>query len=129
VNRNQRPHEGSGAPEQHTISAAPNVDGPFVEVAPGTWVRARAVLAVEPFTDDDGDPAPSESPSTGHPRRFAGVVVAGAGGDPVWWRSPYAPAQLREALRRAEQGEHARCLEAVARLVAPSRRHAESRLE
>jgi hypothetical protein len=129
MNRDQWPHEGPGASEQHAIPAAPAVDGPFVEVAPGTWVRARAVLAVEPFTDDDPDPAPGEPPSTGHPGRFAGVVVAGAGGDPVWWRSPYAPAQLRESLRRAEQGEHARCLEAFAWLAAPTRRRADGRLE
>jgi hypothetical protein len=100
-----------GLRERPEAPRLPAVDGPFVEVAPGTWVRARAVLAVEPFPDDDPDgPA-------GGPGRFAGVVVAGGGGDPVWWRSPHAPAQLRAALRRAEEGERASRLEALARLA------------
>jgi hypothetical protein len=112
----REPREVAGPPR------LPAVDGPFVEVAPGTWVRARAVLAVEPFTDDDGEAMPGEAPPNGHPgrrRRFAGVVVAGGGDDPVWWRSPYAPAQLREALRRAEEGERFRYLETLAQLAAP----------
>jgi hypothetical protein len=100
----------------------PAIDGPFVEVAPGTWVRASAVLAVEPYTDDDRDPAAGRAPGAGGHGRFAGVVVAGGNDDPVWWRSPYAPARLREALRLAEQGERVRHLEAFARLAAPSRR-------
>jgi hypothetical protein len=37
----------------------------------------------------------------------------------VWWRSPYAPAQLRAALRRAEEGERFRYLETLAQLAAP----------
>jgi hypothetical protein len=116
MNRHQQPPEVPDAPGPSAFADAPAIDGPFVEVAPGTWVRARAVLAVEPFPDDDPDSA-----AAGAPGGFAGVVVAGGGGDPVWWRSPHAPAELRAALRRTEDGERARHLAARAWRTAPPR--------
>jgi hypothetical protein len=97
----------------------PPIDGPFVEVAPETWVRASAVLAIERFRDEphpeDGHPeTDEESGAAGQHGPFASVVVAGGRDDPVWWRSPYPPALLRGALRAAEHGERARLLEALA---------------
>jgi hypothetical protein len=96
--------------------AGPAVDGPFVEVAWGTWVRASAVLAVQPYTDGDrfdGDPVAGAGTQP-----FAGVVVAGGSSDPVWWRSPHAPGPLRAALRRAELAEDARRLATLTRRLA-----------
>jgi hypothetical protein len=103
---------------------SPSIDGPFVEVAPDTWVRASAVLAIERYRDEphpDGpypdEPHPEtdeESGGAGQHGPFASVVVAGGSDDPVWWRSPYRPALLRGALRAAEHGERVRLLEALA---------------
>jgi hypothetical protein len=110
----------------------PAVDGPFVEVSPGTWVRASVVLAVEAYTDgvgeDDRGGAATHLPTRGGAETFGGVVIAGGHDDPTWWRSPYHPAQLREALRLAEHAERLRTLEGVARLVLlAARRHGDGR--
>ena len=97
----------------------PAVDGPFVEVAPGTWARAAAVLAVETYTDHAW--RERERPQDRFRRReyLTSVIVAGARGDtPAWWRSPFSLEQLRTACRLAEYHEERRRLEIVARLAA-----------
>src|SRR5262249_11390375 len=79
-------------PEVPDLPDVPVVDGPFVEVTPGTWVRASAILAVEPYPDDHRGAGAERGPPSGHSDRFAGVLIGGGSSDPVWWRSPYPPA-------------------------------------
>ena len=115
----------AASPDPLELPELPPVDGPFVEVAPGTWMRAAAVVAVEAYADHDW----RELRDAGHRlhrwEHAARVIVAGGSDDPAWWRSPYSPGQLREALRLAAHSEDLRLLEAVARLAALARRRAD----
>jgi hypothetical protein len=62
----------------------PAVVGGFVEYAPGTWVRAAKVRAVDAFTTCQGttysvlDMAPGEAPGTGFTSRYLAAAVVEA---------------------------------------------------
>jgi hypothetical protein len=88
-------------PEPESVpEAAPAVDGPFVEVRPGVWVRAASVDVVEGVAVD------STNKSRVHVRTDATYL------------SPWPGSALRAALRRAEHAEGLRVLELAARLAA-----------
>jgi len=100
-------------------SDVPAVDGPFVEVEPGKWLRAAAVIAVEDFTDYDYCELQRYAPGDVKRREYVARLVVED--KPEWygtWRSPYTTEQLRTACRLAEHKEDFRRLEAVARLSA-----------
>ena len=118
MSQNLPPLERSDEPDWGELPELPAGDGPFVEVSPGAWVRADAVIAVEAYADHDW----RELRDAGHrlhrrEYRATVLVAGGRGGDPTWWRSPYPTATLREVLRLAAHGEDLRLLRAVARLV------------
>lgn len=117
--RSTDPEVPTVASDYPQVPDVPAVDGPFVEVTPGAWVRAAAILAVEDYTDHDWHELEDTPPSLRRREYVACVIVAGGGGDhSARWRSPYPSEQLRTACRLADHREDLRRLDAAARLVA-----------
>ena len=100
-------------PEERAGALA--LEGPFVAVAPGVWVRASRVCAVARATPGAGDEG-DQGDGTG-----SRVYVLGA--DPTapapGFASPHPVDALVTALRMAEHREEVRRLKLCLRLVAP----------
>jgi hypothetical protein len=113
------PGPAADDPAEAALAGAPAIDGPFVEVGPGVWVRATDVSAVARAPAvEPGDRTRSRVyvPAAGRTRRPA-----------VAFASPYRVDALVTALRLAEHHEDVRrlelALERVARLMSgPTRR-------
>lgn len=86
------------APDHPAVDDQPAVDGPYVEVASGVWVRAAAVTALEWV---------GGSATT--------VLVRTRAGE--GYGSPWSAPELRAALRLAERCELFAGLELAARLA------------
>jgi hypothetical protein len=88
----------------------PAVAGAFVEIRPGTWLRASSVVAVtNGYRVDPRDPTRSHIYAVD----TAGPIPGGA-----TFRSPFTAALLLIAFRQAEYAEDLRRLEVLAQLLA-----------
>ena len=102
------------SPEAAAVDA-PALEGPFVAVAPGVWVRAGRVSAVARAAHGAGD--------EGDPGARTGSRVYVLGVEPTspapGFASPHPVDALVTALRMAEHREEVRRLKLCLRLVAP----------
>jgi hypothetical protein len=117
-------HGGHGDPGAHDPeerAGAPALEGPFVAVAPGVWVRAGRVSAVARATSGEGDEG--DQGDQGDQGDGTGSRVYVLGADPTepapGFASPHPVDALVTALRVAEHREEVRRLKLCLRLVAP----------
>ncbi|HVG97366.1 MAG TPA: hypothetical protein VNK05_10725 [Chloroflexota bacterium] len=103
--------ESVEAPAFPELPELPDVAGAFVEIRPGTWLRASSVVALS-----NGYPVAPRDPT----RTRVSAVEPGGGSTAgaAAYRSPFTAAQLLSALRQAEHAEDVRRLEVLAHLLA-----------
>ena len=105
--------EDQGDPGAEERADAPALEGPFVAVAPGVWVRADRVTAVT--RADPGAPGDQ----CDRTRSRVHVLGADPAGPASGFASPHPVDALVTALRLAEHREEVRRLANVLRRIEP----------